>query len=67
MLPQEIKDLVIVKYRQEITSSCNFLSPKLSTKESSEDTVATSGDQRLGIYLVDMGYLFHMGYGIVDS
>ena len=34
-------DLHTKKYREEMTSSCDFLSPKPSTKESSEDTVAT--------------------------
>ncbi|XP_078355434.1 schlafen-like protein 1 [Oculina patagonica] len=35
LIPQEIKDLVIAKYREEITSTCNFLSPK-STNHTEE-------------------------------
>lgn len=32
LIPQEIKDLVIAKYREEITSTCHLLSPKVTNE-----------------------------------
>ncbi|KAJ7352827.1 ATP binding [Desmophyllum pertusum] len=39
LIPQEIKDLVIAKYREEITSTCNLLSPVPKEKESQDPQV----------------------------
>ena len=36
LIPQEIKDLVIAKYREEVASSASLLSPAVSRTSASE-------------------------------
>lgn len=37
LIPQEIKDLVIAKYREEITSTCHLLSPKQTNEKKQKE------------------------------